>query len=336
MERLARSRARVHPAVAVGRDARRRRAAHARGDARLRGGGLRRRDRRDRRRRPVRDRASHSMVDFFVVLLQPGAGDELQGIKKGVLELADALVVNKADGEQRAARRAHARRARAARSRCCAPLSPGWTPAGARARARCTGRGHRARSGRLVLAHRAGAGGAAASSQRRRRQPGPRLDVEPGRRGPASAAFRAHPARRRGASPALEREVEALRTTPAAAAAQPAGRLRRRAAEPCAWPARLSRSPPLRCADRPGGARRRRRGRWSRSTWRRARSSLKIVYYGPALSGQDDEPAAAPRACSTPTSRGKMVTLDTTGRPHALLRLPADRVRHRRAASRSS
>jgi LAO/AO transport system kinase len=40
-----------------------------------------------------------SMVDFFGVLLQPGAGDELQGMKKGVLELADALVVHKADGE---------------------------------------------------------------------------------------------------------------------------------------------------------------------------------------------------------------------------------------------
>jgi LAO/AO transport system kinase len=39
-----------------------------------------------------------SMVDFFLVLLLPGGGDELQGIKKGVLELADALVVNKADG----------------------------------------------------------------------------------------------------------------------------------------------------------------------------------------------------------------------------------------------
>ncbi|MBW1844287.1 MAG: methylmalonyl Co-A mutase-associated GTPase MeaB [Deltaproteobacteria bacterium] len=44
-----------------------------------------------------------SMVDFFLVLLQPGAGDELQGIKKGVLELADSLVVNKADGAQREA-----------------------------------------------------------------------------------------------------------------------------------------------------------------------------------------------------------------------------------------
>jgi LAO/AO transport system kinase len=42
-----------------------------------------------------------SMVDFFAVLLQPGAGDELQGLKRGVLELADALVVNKADGEQK-------------------------------------------------------------------------------------------------------------------------------------------------------------------------------------------------------------------------------------------
>jgi LAO/AO transport system kinase len=39
-----------------------------------------------------------SVVDFFVLLLQPGAGDELQGIKKGVLELADVLVVHKADG----------------------------------------------------------------------------------------------------------------------------------------------------------------------------------------------------------------------------------------------
>jgi LAO/AO transport system kinase len=39
------------------------------------------------------------MVDFFLVLVLPGAGDELQGIKKGVFELADALAVNKADGD---------------------------------------------------------------------------------------------------------------------------------------------------------------------------------------------------------------------------------------------
>jgi LAO/AO transport system kinase len=47
--------------------------------------------------------AVRSMVDFFLILLQPGAGDELQGIKKGALELADALVVNKADGGHLAA-----------------------------------------------------------------------------------------------------------------------------------------------------------------------------------------------------------------------------------------
>jgi len=40
-----------------------------------------------------------SMVDFFLVLMIAGAGDELQGIKKGVLELADAIVINKADGD---------------------------------------------------------------------------------------------------------------------------------------------------------------------------------------------------------------------------------------------
>jgi LAO/AO transport system kinase len=40
-----------------------------------------------------------SMVDFFLVLMLSGAGDELQGIKKGVLELADAIAINKADGD---------------------------------------------------------------------------------------------------------------------------------------------------------------------------------------------------------------------------------------------
>jgi len=40
-----------------------------------------------------------SMVDFFMVLMLPNACDELQGIKRGIMELADALVINKADGE---------------------------------------------------------------------------------------------------------------------------------------------------------------------------------------------------------------------------------------------
>lgn len=41
----------------------------------------------------------HSMTDLFLVLIQPGGGDELQGIKKGILELADFIVINKADGD---------------------------------------------------------------------------------------------------------------------------------------------------------------------------------------------------------------------------------------------
>ena len=68
-----------------------------------------------------------SMVDFFLLLMIAGAGDELQGIKKGVVEIADALVVNKADGNNRA-------RAQAARSeyalalKYLTPATPGWQP----------------------------------------------------------------------------------------------------------------------------------------------------------------------------------------------------------------
>jgi LAO/AO transport system kinase len=42
-----------------------------------------------------------SMVDFFMLLQLPGAGDELQGIKKGVMEIADAILINKAEGDNR-------------------------------------------------------------------------------------------------------------------------------------------------------------------------------------------------------------------------------------------
>ncbi len=47
--------------------------------------------------------AVRSMVDFFLLLMLTGAGDDLQGIKRGIMELADLLVVNKADGENRLA-----------------------------------------------------------------------------------------------------------------------------------------------------------------------------------------------------------------------------------------
>ena len=45
--------------------------------------------------------ALRSMVDFYLLLQLPGAGDELQGIKKGIVELADMILINKADGDNR-------------------------------------------------------------------------------------------------------------------------------------------------------------------------------------------------------------------------------------------
>lgn len=47
--------------------------------------------------------AVKSMVDFFILLMLAGAGDELQGIKRGIMEMADLLLINKADGENKAA-----------------------------------------------------------------------------------------------------------------------------------------------------------------------------------------------------------------------------------------
>ena len=43
--------------------------------------------------------AVHSMVDFFLLIQLSGTGDELQGIKRGIMEMADGIVINKADGD---------------------------------------------------------------------------------------------------------------------------------------------------------------------------------------------------------------------------------------------
>jgi GTPase len=68
-----------------------------------------------------------SMVDFFLVLMLAGAGDELQGIKKGVLELADAVVVNKADQDNiKNAERARKEYENALH--LLRPASPIWSP----------------------------------------------------------------------------------------------------------------------------------------------------------------------------------------------------------------
>jgi LAO/AO transport system kinase len=67
------------------------------------------------------------MVDFFLLVLIPGGGDELQGIKKGVVELADAIAINKADGPNKI----RAQVAKVEYNRALHYLTPatqGWTP----------------------------------------------------------------------------------------------------------------------------------------------------------------------------------------------------------------
>jgi LAO/AO transport system kinase len=68
-----------------------------------------------------------AMVDFFMVLMIPGAGDELQGIKKGILEIADLIAVNKADGDGLQPARRAARQYQAALE-TVRESTPGWKP----------------------------------------------------------------------------------------------------------------------------------------------------------------------------------------------------------------
>lgn len=67
-----------------------------------------------------------SMVDFFLLVVLTGAGDELQGIKKGIMELADAILINKADGDNllkaKVSRGQYERMTEFIR-----PATPGWT-----------------------------------------------------------------------------------------------------------------------------------------------------------------------------------------------------------------
>ncbi len=67
------------------------------------------------------------MTDFFLVLALPGAGDELQALKKGVVELADMIAVNKADGDNLARARLAASQYGAA-LHILSPRSPNWSP----------------------------------------------------------------------------------------------------------------------------------------------------------------------------------------------------------------
>jgi LAO/AO transport system kinase len=153
-----------------------------------------------------------SMVDFFLVLLQPGAGDELQGIKKGVLELADSLVVNKADGALLEA----AERSAGEHTRALGLLharSASWTP-------RVLMVSSLQGSGidgvwEAILAHTAALEASGERQARRKEQTRQWMWslVEEGLR----SSFRAHPDVSSQID-ALERAVQDLEVTPAAAA----------------------------------------------------------------------------------------------------------------------
>jgi LAO/AO transport system kinase len=152
------------------------------------------------------------MVDFFLVLLQPGAGDELQGIKKGVLELADGLVVNKCDGELvKPAGRTRSQFAQALR--LVRPLSRHWRPR-VLAASSLTGAGI-PRVWEMIEEQRAALEGSGEAQERRRQQALAWMWslLEEG----LERELRAHPgvANRIGS---LEQEVAAFRTTPARAA----------------------------------------------------------------------------------------------------------------------
>lgn len=71
--------------------------------------------------------AVSDLVDCFVLLLQPGAGDELQGMKRGIMEFADVVVITKADGDSLNAARIAVNQASQA-IRWLGPNSSGWTP----------------------------------------------------------------------------------------------------------------------------------------------------------------------------------------------------------------
>jgi LAO/AO transport system kinase len=153
-----------------------------------------------------------SMVDFFCVLLQPGAGDELQGIKRGLLELADALVVNKWDGEQRElAERTRGEYAQALL--LLRPPSEAWSPPAVTSSA-LSGEGIE-EFWKMVLEHRLALGHSGELEARRREQSAAWLWrlLDDG----LERAFRSH----EGVAsrlPELERAVRSRETTPTKAA----------------------------------------------------------------------------------------------------------------------
>ncbi len=152
------------------------------------------------------------MVDMFVLLLQPGAGDELQGIKRGIIELADLLVVTKADGELADAAERAAAEYRGA-LQFLRPPSPEWRPPVLTCSA-VTGAGI-AEVWQAVTRFRQALTARGALAAKRASQARAWMWSEVSES--LIAALRAHPEVARDL-PALEAEVRAGRITPAAAA----------------------------------------------------------------------------------------------------------------------
>ena len=152
-----------------------------------------------------------SMVDFFLVLLLPAGGDELQGIKRGVMELADALVVNKADGDTRpAAERTLAEYGSALE--LIRPTSEAWKPRALMASAQ-TGEGIEAIR-EAIFAHREALVEAGVFDVRRREQA--RAWMWSLLEEQIQRSFR-EDQDVKDVIPGLEADVAALRTTPGAA-----------------------------------------------------------------------------------------------------------------------
>ena len=150
------------------------------------------------------------MVDMFLLLLLPAGGDELQGIKRGIVELADLVLVNKADGELAAQARRTAADYEAA-MHLLRPSVPGWT-ARVQTCSALTGEGI-AEAWEAVGAFRQAVGGGLEERRARQDKAWMWNEISEG----ALAAVRRDESLR-GLAESLEREVEAGRAAPAAAA----------------------------------------------------------------------------------------------------------------------
>jgi LAO/AO transport system kinase len=151
------------------------------------------------------------MVDMFIVLLLPAGGDDLQGIKRGVIELADLIVVNKADGDLKATATRSAGDYRHALHMLRSPTI-GWTPEVATASA-LAGDGVLEVWG--VVERFLAAVGEKGVARRRAEQARAWMWSEVGET--LLAELRRHPEVKRLVG-GLERDVESGRSTPAAAA----------------------------------------------------------------------------------------------------------------------